>query len=362
MTSKNDLRDQNQAKQRMLAELFKFEQETASDEEIEVSIMDKRDLASAPPEREKTLANPDGIVDIITFCEHPYFLGLKLTPWQKLICKAFYSGTHGNTHLKIQNDRVETGCEGCIWKNHHDIEVSYIHQMQNPNRKIRPEEPSIQSENSPCLLCDRYEIPDRDFYYQLQMASALSDKSKEVVENLQNRPLSDMFTTEMEMLEAEEISEKVRQQIISKWGSKFQDLILVLGRRSGKSFMVSVIALYEVYRFLMMEHPQARYPLTEFDTISIVNIANSQRQAKGAIFDKMRSYCVKSPFFSQYVGKEIQGEIHFLTPHDKKENERRIAQGNGSLLTGTIQAISGHSNSSSLVGLSFSFLSCGVKK
>ena len=59
MTSKNDLRDQNQAKQRMLAELFKFEQETASDEEIEVSIMDKRDLASAPPEREKSLANPD---------------------------------------------------------------------------------------------------------------------------------------------------------------------------------------------------------------------------------------------------------------------------------------------------------------
>jgi DNA-binding transcriptional ArsR family regulator len=101
------------------------------------------------------------------------------------------------------------------------------------------------------------------------MASALSDKSKEVVENLQNRPLSDMFTTEMEMLEAEEISEKVRQQIISKWGSKFQDLILVLGRRSGKSFMVSVIALYEVYRFLMMEHPQARYPLTEFDTLGL---------------------------------------------------------------------------------------------
>ena len=65
MTSKNDLRDQNQAKQRMLAELFKFEQETASDEEIEVSIMDKRDLASAPPEREKSLANPDGIV--VTF-------------------------------------------------------------------------------------------------------------------------------------------------------------------------------------------------------------------------------------------------------------------------------------------------------
>ena len=352
MAKNSDLRDQAQAKQRMLQELFKFEQLTASDEdEIDNS---NRDLAASPPEIEKTNLNPDGVVDIVTFCEHPYFLGLKLTPWQRLICKAFYSGTPGNTHLKIEDEYSEEGCNGCIWKYNHDSEVNYINQMRNPNRKLRPEEPSIKPENSPCLICNRYNSEDRKFYYELQMSSALSEKAKTDIEKLSDRELWDNFTTEMDMLNSEEIGEKVRQQIITKWGSKFQELILVLGRRSGKSFMVSVIALYEVYRFLQMDHPQARYPLTEFDTISIVNIANSQRQAKGAIFDKMRSYCFKSPFFSQHIGKEIQGEIHFLTPHDKKENERRIAQGNTSLLTGTIQAISGHSNSSTLVGLTVS--------
>lgn len=350
MAKASDLRDSNQAKQRMLQELFKFEQETSDPDDIQISSTD-RDYSSAPPEIKKTALNPDGIVDIFTFCEHPYFLGLKLTPWQKLICKSFYSGTPGNTHLIIEKDRAEEGCNGCIWKNHNESEVNYVNQMRNTNRKLRPEEPAIRPENSPCLLCNRYKPEDRKFYFEMQMVSALNDKAKAEIQRLEDREIYDLFTTEWEMLHAEEIGEKVRQQIISKWGSKFQELILVLGRRSGKSFMVSVIALYEVYRFLMMDHPQARFPLTEFDTISIVNIANSQRQAKGAIFDKMRSYCFKSPFFSQYVGKEIQGEIHFLTPHDKKENERRIAQGNTSLLTGTIQAISGHSNSSTLVGL-----------
>lgn len=349
MAKQSDLKDANALKQKLLQDFYQFEQEVGDDSELDLT--EKRDLIVAPPNPEKNFSNPDGIVDIITFCEHPYFLGLKLTPWQRLICKAFYSGTHGNTHLKIEDDKPESSCDGCIWKYHYDTEVNFIKQMQQPNRKLRPEEPSIKPENSPCLQCSRYNPENRKFYYEFQMSQALNNKAKLDVENYSNRPILDLHTTEMEMLNSEEISEKVKQQIIDKWGTKFQELILVLGRRSGKSFMVSVIALYEVYRFLEMQHPQSRFPLTEFDTISIVNIANSQKQAKGAIFDKMRSYCFKSPYFSAHVGKDIQGEIHFLTPHDKKENERRTAQGNSSLLTGTIQAISGHSNSSTLVGL-----------
>jgi hypothetical protein len=349
MSKQSDLKDANAIKQKMLQELYRFEQEVGDSTDLDLT--DKRDLITAPPVPDKNYLNPDGIVDIVTFCEHPYFLGLKLTPWQKLICKAFYSGSAGNTHLQIEKEKPETGCEGCVWKSHFETEVNFIKQMQQPSRKLRPEEPAIKPENSPCLQCSRYNTEDRKFYYEFQMSQALNNKAKEQVAAYQDRPVYDLHTTEWEMLHTEEVSERVRQQIIEKWGGKFQELILVLGRRSGKSFMVSVIALYEVYRFLMMEHPQARFPLTEFDTISIVNIANSQKQAKGAIFDKMRSYCFKSPYFSAHVGKDIQGEIHFLTPHDKKENERRIAQGNSSLLTGTIQAISGHSNSSTLVGL-----------
>ena len=155
MAKPSDLKDANQQKQRMLQELFKFEQETASEDD-EIQVKDNRELISSPPEPEKNNLNPDGVVDIVTFCEHPYFLGLKLTPWQKLICKAFYSGTPGNTHLQIEKEKAESGCNGCIWKNHKDSEVTFVRQMQNPNRKLRPEEPAIKPENSPCLQCNRY--------------------------------------------------------------------------------------------------------------------------------------------------------------------------------------------------------------
>ena len=38
----------------------------------------------------KTRFNPDQIVDIVTFIEHPYFCNLKPYPWQKLILKCFF--------------------------------------------------------------------------------------------------------------------------------------------------------------------------------------------------------------------------------------------------------------------------------
>ena len=68
-----------------------------------------------PPPPEKTRFNPDKIVDIITFIEHPYFCNLKPYPWQKLILKCFYMGQEGNTNLVINEKKEESGCNGCVW-------------------------------------------------------------------------------------------------------------------------------------------------------------------------------------------------------------------------------------------------------
>ncbi len=58
----------------------------------------------APPIRpERTRFNPDQIVDIVTFIEHPYFCNLKPYPLQRLILKCFYMGQEGNTDLVIQD-------------------------------------------------------------------------------------------------------------------------------------------------------------------------------------------------------------------------------------------------------------------
>lgn len=351
MLKASDRKTANDNQARFLQDIMRFEEATATDEElIELLSYTKRENVLPPHNPEKSLSNPDGIVDIITFCEHPYFLGLQLTPWQRLVVKAFYSGTDGNKHLQIDKTKSDTGCNGCVWHYNRKIEADYYHQMRDLNRASRPIEPNIPTENSPCLQCTRYGDTERDEYYGL-LRDILSGKDLERLNSYSIRQIEDGHTSEWDMLNHEEIGEKVRTQIIDKWGEKFQELILVLGRRSGKSFMVSIIALYEVYRFLSMGHPQERYPLTPFDVINIVNIANSMRQAYAAIFEKMKSYCSSSPYFSQHIGKAIQGEIHFLTPFDRTENERRQKNGNDDLLTGTVQVISGHSNSATLVGL-----------
>jgi len=298
---------------------------------------------ASPP---KDKFNPDGIVDIITFCEHPYFLNLRLTPWQRLIVKCFYAGTHGNTHLRINED-VSEDCSACVWNYNRKFEERFykarLRGLEDGKGDLMP------IENSPCLVCTRFDPEVRKERYEAKFDDIYNQDEIEEVENLKLRELADQFQNEMDLLNDPEILPEVRNQIIKKFGKKFMELILVLGRRSGKSFMVSVIALYEVYRFLSMGHPQARFPIMEFDTITILNVAVSEGQAKGAIYEKIRQLAEASPYFTQHIGKATQLEMFFLTEHDKQENKRRLTVGQEPLI-GTIQLKSGHSNAAGLVG------------
>jgi hypothetical protein len=286
------------------------------------------------------------MVDVVVFCEHPYFLNLRLTPWQKLILKVFYSGSPGNTHLKIDDEKTED-CSGCIWDYNKKFENRYYKSL------LKNEEGGKNSlmppENSPCLTCTRFDKDNRDARYEKLIEEAIRQEQFEEIDELKARELIDMFQTERDLLEDPQIDVKVRKQILDKVGRKFQELLLVLGRRSGKSFLTAVITLYEVYRFLMMGHPQGRYPILEFDIITILNVAVSEGQAKMAIFDKIRQLAESSPYFVTSIGKSTQLEMYFLTDHDKEENKRRIERGQEPMV-GTIQLKSGHSSASGMVG------------
>lgn len=306
----------------------------------------KRNDCPPPPAPEKNKFNIDGMVDVVVFCEHAYFLNLRLTPWQKLILKVFYSGSPGNTNLTIEDNKTED-CSGCVWDYNRKFENIYHKSL------LKDEEGGKGSlmppENSPCLLCSRFKGAIREKRYEKLREEAIRKDQFDEITLLEARELVDMFQTEMDLLNDPQIEHKVRQQILDKFGRKFQELILVLGRRSGKSFLTAVITLYEVYRFLMMGHPQGRYPIMEFDIITILNVAVSEGQAKMAIFDKIRQLAESSPYFVQYIGKSLQNEMFFLTDHDKDENVRRIARGQEAMV-GTIQLKSGHSNASGMVG------------
>lgn len=160
---------------------------------------------------------------------------------------------------------------------------------------------------------------------------------------------------EIDLLKRLGCEDEDRGDVIGKYnsGEIFKDLVLIWGRRSGKDFVVSIIALYEAMKLLECPggDPYTMYELGDANTINIVTIANSQEQAKLA-FSEMRAKLLKSKYFRDKFMRDgfTSNSIYLLTPKDKEENIARKEKGLP-LKKGSIGLIVGHSNSDSLLGM-----------
>lgn len=136
-------------------------------------------------------------------------------------------------------------------------------------------------------------------------------------------------------------------------GALFGQLVLVWGRRSGKDFLVSIIALYEAMKLLECPggDPYSVYEISSANSINILTIANSQEQAKIA-FREVREKLLYSTYFkNKFISEGIGGSwIYLLTPKDKADNVEFKKQGLP-LTKGSVAVIVGHSNSESLLGM-----------
>jgi len=152
------------------------------------------------------------------------------------------------------------------------------------------------------------------------------------------------------------------QQVIDKYnrGSIFKIIELVMGRRSSKTFITSIMAAYEAYKLLELPdgNPQRHYKIVADKEIYILGIAVSEQQALTLLFADIEARIARGPYFSDKVNKEVnrQGEIRLLTSNDKKVNADRVAKGINLLLEGSIVLLSGHSNSPALRGKPIIFL------
>jgi len=208
--------------------------------EIAIDQIDKPELALAlekssvlPPNRpEKTKYNPDQIVDVVTFAEHPYYCKMKLHPWQKLVLKLFYMGNEGNAELKIDDEKPEKGCGGCVWNYSRITEEEAAESFKNGD--IAPKKSMLPVENSPCLTCSRFNKNIRKTRFEAlrDQATSLSEENK--YNRIEKTPTQDNHTNEMDLLCNPEFNPEIRKQVDSKLGNKFQELVLVCGRRSGK--------------------------------------------------------------------------------------------------------------------------------
>jgi len=130
------------------------------------------------------------------------------------------------------------------------------------------------------------------------------------------------------------------------------ELILVLGRRSGKTTIASVIATYEAYKCLELYNPQEYYGLAPDNPIFILNVATAGPQAK-LLYNEIRARIRNSTYFKDKLNQEASSEeyTYLLTPHDKDTNDSLMKQGRDKeLIKGSVIIQCGHSNSNSLMG------------
>lgn len=137
-------------------------------------------------------------------------------------------------------------------------------------------------------------------------------------------------------------------------GNLFRELVLVLGRRSGKDFLVSLMALYEAMRLLEMPEgsPFKYYKLAEGNPIFILTVAISADQA-GILFTEIKAKMMTSEYFQGKIGSVELGKISLMTPEDKEKQEILYSKGldnAASKIKGSVVIMSGHSNSESLLG------------
>jgi hypothetical protein len=206
----------NKLLQQMNAVEEEFKKQGYEDEyEEEVRPMVRAEVAPPSPP-EKTRFNPDQIVDIVTFIEHPFFCNLKPYPWQRLILKCFYMGQEGNTELVIDNvsDEVRNSgtCEGCVWKYVKDNEVA-VYKGRNEGKQLRN---IFSATNSPCLQCERFECPIRQARYESTREEATNPDDERKVDDLEKRPIIDHYETEYDLLLSDEFDFGLRKQVLDK--------------------------------------------------------------------------------------------------------------------------------------------------
>jgi hypothetical protein len=144
------------------------------------------------------------------------------------------------------------------------------------------------------------------------------------------------------------------QKVLDKYHSDslFRELVLVLGRRSGKDFMTSLIALYECMKLLECPSgsPFGYYGLAPGNPIYIITVATSADQAR-ILYNEIKQRMQSSEYFKNKIGKVEADRIWLLTPEDKKNNKDLVKQGLLNAQTpGSVCIMSGHSNSEGLLG------------
>jgi hypothetical protein len=128
-----------------------------------------------------------------------------------------------------------------------------------------------------------------------------------------------------------------------KYYKKFtkNEIILQLGKGSGKDFTSTVAVAYIVYKLLCLKDPARYYGKPSGDAIDIINVAINAQQAKNVFFKGFKTKIEKSPWFAgKFYAKadsiEFDKTITVYSGHSERESHEGL-----NLLVAVLDEISG---------------------
>lgn len=107
------------------------------------------------------------------------------------------------------------------------------------------------------------------------------------------------------------------------------EIILQLGKGSGKDFVSTVACAYVVYKLLCLKDPAVYYGKPAGDAIDIINVAINAQQAKNVFFKGFKTKIEKSPWFAgKYNPKadsiEFDNAITVYSGHSERESHEGL--------------------------------------
>lgn len=94
-----------------------------------------------------------------------------------------------------------------------------------------------------------------------------------------------------------------------------REMILSIGRRSGKTTLSACIAAYETYKLISKGDPQAYYGLPSSNMIQLISVATDKDQA-GLLYQEVSGHFAKCAFFAPYTANNTLSYARFQTPKD----------------------------------------------
>jgi hypothetical protein len=129
----------------------------------------------------------------------------------------------------------------------------------------------------------------------------------------------------------------------TKYYNKYtkNEIILQLGKGSGKDFTSTVACSYIVYKLLCLKDPAKYFGKPSGDAIDLINVAINAQQAKNVFFKGFKSKIERSPWFAgKYNAKadsvEFDKSITVYSGHSERESHEGL-----NLLLAVLDEISG---------------------